>query len=282
MRIVEDIKTIRQLATDARKSGQSIALVPTMGFLHKGHLSLVREARKKSQFVIVSIFLNPTQFNDPADLEKYPRDLEGDLSLLRSENVDAVFCPLAKDIYLPDAETWVSLDALSKIHEGEFRPGHFKGVTTVVNILFNIVAPDIALFGEKDFQQLALIRKMVADLHMPIEVINCATIRESDGLALSSRNARLSPLARTLAPSLYKGLLAASELFAHGETSVLKIESKVEEQIAKSDLVKIEYIRVIDSATFVQRSTALPGDRIVLAVWIDGVRLIDNIALGTT
>lgn len=279
MRIIQDIKEISELAKVARSKSQSIALVPTMGFLHQGHLSLVREAKKLSQLVVVSIFLNPTQFNDPSDLEKYPKDLEGDLQLLRSENVDVVFCPKANEIYSSNAETWVTLDSLSQIHEGEFRPGHFRGVTTVVNILFNLVAPDVALFGEKDFQQLGLIRKMVADLHMPLKIVSCVTVRESDGLALSSRNTRLSPAARSLAPRIFSGLSSAVRLFAAGERSAIKLEAEVESQIANSDLIKIEYIRVIDSQSFTRKVEARVGDRIILAAWFDGVRLIDNIAL---
>jgi pantoate--beta-alanine ligase len=244
-----------------------------MGFLHQGHLSLVRAARQRAQIVIVSIFLNPTQFNNPADFEKYPRNLEQDLKLLRSENVDAAFCPQVSDVYAPNAETWVSVDKLSQIHEGEFRPGHFRGVTTVVNILFNIIGPELALFGEKDFQQLGLIKKMAVDLHLPIEIVGCPTVRESDGLALSSRNARLSEKARSIAPSLYRGLNAATQLFAQGERAAVKLESVIKGQIVKSDLVKIEYVRVIDPVTFEQRSLAMVGDRIVL-------RLIDNVVLG--
>lgn len=279
MRIVENITEIRTEIKNARRTNKTIALVPTMGFLHQGHLSIVREARLRADLVVVSIFLNPTQFNSPSDFEKYPRDLEQDLALLRSEEVDIVFCPPVSEIYAPDAETWVSLDGLAKIHEGEFRPGHFRGVSTVVNILFNIVSPDLALFGEKDFQQLGLIKKMVTDLHMPIEVLGCPTIREADGLAMSSRNVRLSPKARELAPGIFQGLSHGREVFLRGETSAQLIEKEIAGKLPVSDLLKTEYIRVINSNTFERCSVAAAGNRIVLAVWIDGIRLIDNIAL---
>lgn len=279
MQLLENNKEIYQFAKEARANGSTIALVPTMGFLHQGHLSLVRAARQRAEVVVVSIFLNPTQFNNPADYEKYPRNLDQDLDLLRSEQVDVAFCPQVSEIYSPESETWVSVDKLSQIHEGEFRPGHFRGVTTVVNILFNIISPDVALFGEKDYQQLSLIKKMVSDLHMPIEIVGCPTIRENDGLALSSRNARLSKTAREISPSIYKGLVSARILFAKGEREAARLESEVSTQIYKSDLVQIEYVRVIDPTSFERRQEASAGDRIVLAVWIDGVRLIDNTVL---
>jgi pantoate--beta-alanine ligase len=177
--IIEDIEEIRKVANTARQLGKSVALVPTMGFLHQGHLNLVKEASKHADLVIVSIFLNPTQFNLRSDFDRYPRNLERDLELLRSERVDSVFCPKDGEIYPDGADTWVSVDSLSNIHEGEFRPGHFRGVTTVVNILFNVVSPDVAVFGEKDFQQLGLIRKMVKDLHLPIKLIGLETVREA-------------------------------------------------------------------------------------------------------
>lgn len=280
MRIIEDSQTLRQLRSEHGKGNRRVALVPTMGFLHQGHLSLVREARRYADSVLVSIFLNPTQFDRPSDFEKYPRNLKNDFELLRSEDVDAVFCPEVQDIYAPDAETWVSVDRLSQLHEGEFRPGHFRGVTTVVNILFNIVQPNTALFGEKDFQQLALIKKMVSDLHLDIQVIGCPTVREPSGLALSSRNARLTATGRACAPLLSRGLMLAQSLFLQGESSALKLLSVVESALSESDAICPEYIRLVNPETFEEHSIALPGDRIILAAWIDGVRLIDNVALG--
>lgn len=279
MDIIEQSQKMRELILRARERKATVALVPTMGFLHKGHLSLVQEAHKRADLVIVSIFLNPTQFNDPSDYEKYPRDLAQDLALLKEDGVDTVFCPPVSEIYRPDAETWTSVDKLSGIHEGEFRPGHFRGVTTVVNILFNIVQPQVALFGEKDFQQLALIRKMVHDLHLPLEIVGCPTIRESDGLAMSSRNARLSERGRQRSTDIYRGLSAAQNSFKKGERSASKLVHEVQQALRDCDFVQVEYARLIDSQTFQERREAREGDRIIVAAFVDSVRLIDNIAL---
>lgn len=215
---------LRQTLKAFRGAGESIAFVPTMGFLHEGHLSLVRTARRYASRVVVSIFVNPAQLNDPADFEKYPIDLVRDEQLLVSEGVDVLFIPTTETIYgskklSADSEyqSWVSVDRLTQPLEGAHRPGHFRGVTTVVSVLFNLVQPDVAVFGEKDFRQLRVIEQMVLDLKFPIKIVRGELVREPDGLAMSSRNVRLSPAARSAALSISRGLMRAQQLFKEGE-----------------------------------------------------------------
>jgi pantoate--beta-alanine ligase len=217
MKLIKTIDEMRAFRKATRQSGKPLALIPTMGALHEGHLSLVRAAREKSDVVAVSIFVNPTQFGPNEDFGKYPRTLESDSALLERQYVDVIFAPSVDDVYLPGAVTWVTVEGMSDRLCGKSRPGHFRGVTTVVSKLFHIIEPDAAFFGQKDAAQVAIIRRMVRDLNMPVSIEICPIIRESNGLALSSRNAYLNPEERKSALSLHRSLLRAQTLFEGGE-----------------------------------------------------------------
>ena len=222
MKLVKTIEQMRAFRKEAGSRGKRLGLVPTMGALHEGHLSLVRTAREKSDIVAVSIFVNPTQFGPHEDFAKYPRNLESDCALLEREHVDVVFAPSVEDMYPAGAVTWVTMEGMSDRLCGRSRPGHFRGVTTVVSKLFHIIEPDSAFFGQKDAAQVAIIRRMVRDLNMPVSIEVCPIIRESDGLALSSRNAYLNPGERKSALVLYRSLRRAQELFDRGELDSAK------------------------------------------------------------
>ncbi len=275
-----------QLHSDAeRASGQRIALVPTMGGLHAGHLSLVSEARKCGDRVWVSIFVNPTQFNNPRDFEGYPRELERDLELCRTEGVDVVYVPDVEDMYPEGAQTWVDVTDLTQSLCGSSRPGHFRGVTTIVCKLFLAAKPHVAVFGEKDFQQLAVIRRMARDLGFDVQVVGAPTMREPDGLALSSRNVRLGPEARRQALVLVRALDAAEALVASGERSTAVIQACVREELGDAPLAAIDYAELRDPDTFGLAPERISGPTLLaLAVNfardLDGqgaeVRLIDN------
>ena len=276
MFIAESIANLRKEVWALKPA--RIAFVPTMGYLHEGHVSLVHLARKFADKVVVSIFVNPSQFNKSEDLEKYPRDLPRDLALLRAAETDGVFIPTPEMIYGAGYQSWVNLTELTKPLEGTFRPGHFQGVTTVVSILFNIVQPDFAVFGEKDFQQLRVIERMVEDLKFPIQIVRGPLIRDPDGLAMSSRNVRLGPEARGRALGISRGLRKAQAAFKKGEA-----KSSVLESIAQNELndpaIKIEYITVADEATLSAVEIVSGPARILVALEVGGVRLIDNSAI---
>jgi pantoate--beta-alanine ligase len=257
-----------------------LGFVPTMGFLHEGHLSLVRRARSESNRVVVSIFVNPTQFGPNEDFQHYPRDLNRDLGLLETAQVDAVFTPEVHEIYPPEASTMVEVEALSSVLEGASRPGHFRGVATVVCKLFHLVQPHCAYFGEKDYQQLQLIRRMVHDLRMPIQVVGCPTIREPDGLAMSSRNVYLSPPERQAAVALSRALFHAGRLFTEGVREVPRLQAEVQNVLDKEPLIRIDYVAIVHPHTLQPVATLTAEEAMIcLAVWIGHTRLIDNIRL---
>ena len=262
----------------ARARGERIAFVPTMGALHEGHVTLLREARRRGDKLALSIFVNPTQFGPNEDLARYPRDLPGDLAKAASAGTDVAFVPEAPDMYPPGHQTVVEVRELARGLDGVFRPGHFAGVATVVAKLFNIVAPDVALFGEKDFQQLAIVRRMVADLSMPIEIAGVPTVREPDGLAMSSRNAYLSPVERARALSLSRALFAARDRAAAGERDAAAL---LEPARAALDVDRLDYLELCDAATLAPLSTIDRPAVMLVAAFIGRTRLIDNVRLGS-
>lgn len=269
-----DLRTAR-LSLDGK-----VGLVPTMGYLHEGHLSLVRQARAENQHVIVTIFVNPTQFGPSEDLSKYPRDLERDLNLLRPLGVDVVWTPSAEVMYPPGYQTWVEVEALTKGLEGAMRPGHFRGVTTVVAKLFNATQPNKAYFGQKDAQQAAVIRRMAVDLNFPLEVIICPTTREGDGLAMSSRNKYLSEAERRAATVLFRALTAAKELYESGERDGEKIRSKMKEVLSSEPLAQVQYVSCADYDTLEELDAVKGKALLSMAVFFGKTRLIDNFVLG--
>lgn len=281
LHVWENSAALRAAVREWKMQGLSVGFVPTMGYLHEGHISLVELAKRRSDRVVVSIFVNPTQFNDPRDLEKYPRDLPRDVEMLRKAGTHGVFFPTPESMYAPGHESWVELSDLPLDHEGAHRPGHFRGVTTVVSMLFNLVQPDIAIFGEKDFQQLRIIERMVDDLKFPIEIVRGPLIREADGLAMSSRNVRLQGEARTRALLISKGLFAARAAFAHGEQSAAALREIVMKTLTGVPEVAVEYVEVVEETKLSRVETATASSRIIVAVMVSGVRLIDNIALGS-
>ncbi|MEE9198180.1 MAG: pantoate--beta-alanine ligase [Dehalococcoidia bacterium] len=276
MKLLETVPEFRRARAEVVGS---LGLVPTMGYLHEGHLALVRRARAENDLVAVSIFVNPSQFGPAEDYQTYPRDLQRDLALLEREGVDLVFAPSVEELYPPGFDTWVEMEGLAGRLEGESRPGHFRGVVTVVAKLFNIVRPHRAYFGQKDAQQLWLIGKMVADLNMDLELVAVPTVRETDGLALSSRNAYLSPQERRVAPILWKALTAARELWEGGEQDAEAIRKAMTALIEEESLARVDYVSVADSDTLEELDAIDRPALVSLAVWIGETRLIDNITL---
>lgn len=262
-----------------RLSGQSIGLVPTMGALHEGHLSLIHRAAEENGLVIVSVFVNPSQFNDSADLERYPRSLETDTELAASAGATVIYAPAAETIYPSGFATSVRVAGVTDLWEGESRPGHFDGVATVVSILLNQLRPDRSYFGEKDFQQLAMIRRLHRDLSLLGEIVPCPTVRERDGLAMSSRNARLGVADRVAAPALHEALDAMREAAIAGERSALKLAILGAVMVKRAPRFELDYLQVVDPVTLDPLEIVVPGARAIVAATIGGVRLIDNIAL---
>jgi len=277
--IITTTKMMQARSDRMRRQFKTIVFVPTMGFLHEGHLSLVREGKKHGDDLVVSIFVNPAQFAPGEDLESYPRDLDRDLELLREEGVDAVFNPDAKEIYGKEFQTHVELRKLPNHLCGISRPIFFKGVATVVAKLFNIVKPHVAVFGQKDYQQLVIMRQMVRDLGFDIEVVGAPTVREPDGLAMSSRNAYLAPEQRTSALSLYKSLQKAQELLENGIQDATIIIDAATELIQSRPETKIDYIAICDTETLVDIKTIDKPVVMALAVKVGKARLIDNMIL---
>lgn len=275
MKIIRTKKSLSTLSRAWHKSGESIALVPTMGYLHDGHLSLVRLARSSADRVIVSIFVNPTQFGPNEDFAKYPRDEKRDFSLLRKAGVDAVFAPEPSEMYAQDATVSVVESSLSKTMCGAFRPIHFSGVMTVVLKLFNASRCDIAVFGEKDAQQLAVVRRMVRDLDVPVKIVGAPLVREPDGLARSSRNVYLSAQERQRALSLSRALDKAQDAWRCGETDPKTVIRGIRRTIARS-ADKIDYIVAVDPCSLRPVETLAPGTLIAVAAWFGSTRLIDN------
>jgi len=271
---IEDIRRLRWA-----KPSAVWGFVPTMGFLHEGHLSLVRRARQENEQVGVSIFVNPTQFNDPNDLTTYPSDLDRDLALLKKEGVDLVWMPSQDIVYPPGYETFVEVTEVTTVLEGAARPGFFRGVSTVVAKLFNVFQPHRTYFGQKDAQQAIVIKRMVQDLNFNIEVIICHTVREADGLAMSSRNAKLSAAARKEAICLYHALCAAKELFEQGEGDAERLRAKMVAVIESTDMARLDYVSVAHPDTLEELTVIEDRALLSLAVFFDTVRLIDNMMI---
>jgi pantoate--beta-alanine ligase len=277
-RIVRDLAALRKRVGQWRKAGDGIAVVPTMGALHEGHLSLAQAAKDGGDRVIVTIFVNPRQFNNPQDLAKYPRTQEADAKLLKPVGVDAIFVPEAEAVYPDGFSTTVSVAGVSAALEGEFRPGHFDGVATVVAKLFLMTGADRAYFGEKDYQQLLVVRRMALDLNIPIEVIACPTLRDADGLAMSSRNRRLDADSRQKAPALHQAMRAAAAAIQSGKPAPAALAA-ARIAVEAAGFSKVEYISLHSAENLAPMQQLDRPGRILAAAWIGGVRLIDNIAV---
>ena len=273
------VKAIPEIRALRQKLSGSMGFVPTMGYLHEGHLALVKQARIENSAVIVSIYVNPAQFGPREDFGAYPRELNRDLELLREEGVDIVFVPSDDEMYPPEFSSWVDVEKVTERLEGASRPGHFRGVATVVAKLFNIVQPSRAYFGQKDAQQVVVIKRMVADLNMGIEVVVVPTVRESDGLAMSSRNIYLSPGERQAATILFKALTLARQLRRGGEKDAEKIRRQMTSLIQKEPLARIDYVSIADAETLEELSLIDRPALASLAVRIGKTRLIDNMPL---
>jgi len=276
MKVVIEIDEYRKLR---KKMPAPVGFVPTMGYLHRGHLELVRQAREENNTVVVSIFVNPTQFGPNEDFAAYPRDPESDLALLKKEGADIVFMPSAEDMYPAGFSSWVEVEKITERLEGACRPGHFRGVATVVCKLFNIVQPQRAYFGQKDAQQLIVIKKMVSDLNMDLEVIAVPTVREPDGLAMSSRNVYLDPEERKAALVLWKALSLAQELWQKGEKNAERLRQEMSALIQKEPRARIDYLSVADPDSLEELSQIDGAALVSMAVRIGRTRLIDNITL---
>ena len=275
--IVEKVKDMKKLSEKYLKENKTIGFVPTMGFLHEGHLSLVRRAREENDIVVVSIFVNPTQFGPNEDYESYPRDFERDVKLLKELNVDVVFHPPVEEMYPKDFSTYVEETKLSRYLCGKSRPGHFRGVCTIVTKLFNIVRPTRAYFGQKDAQQFRVIKRMVRDLNMDVELVECPIVREHDGLAMSSRNIYLSGDERAQALALYNSLKLAENLIKSGERDAEVVKNAMKEFLSRYDKVKIDYVEIVDEETL-EPVKHIEGKVIVaIACWVGKARLIDNV-----
>ena len=273
-------RSFRNVSGDgALRHEGTVGLVPTMGFLHEGHLSLIRRARAECDHVVVSIFVNPAQFGPNEDLSKYPRDLDRDLSLIEPLGTDLVWMPTAEIMYPQGYQTWVEVEEVTRPLEGTQRPGHFKGVTTIVAKLFNGVLPDKAYFGQKDAQQAAVIRQMTRDLNFPIEIVVCPIVREQDGLAMSSRNVYLDPEQRKAATVLYRSLSAAKELYEAGERNAEKIRGTMKEVLADEPLANVQYVSCADYDTLEELEEIKGKTLLSMAVFIGKTRLIDNFVL---
>ena len=280
MQIINSIFHMQALAIAPERGERRIALVPTMGFLHEGHASLLREGRKRGDVLVLSIFVNPIQFGKNEDLDRYPRDLERDCQIAEACGVDIVFIPTAEEMYPPGFQTGVAVRDIALPLCGASRPGHFDGVATVVTKLFNIVRPDVALFGCKDFQQLAVIRRMTADLNLPIEIVGMPIVREADGLAMSSRNAYLSPFERQSALCLFRAVKRARELYAAGERSAVALTMETRAVIEQEAAAAIEYVEFRDGASLCELEAVDGSTVLALAVKMGQTRLIDNTVLG--
>ena len=272
MKVVETIADLKSLRL---KLAEPVGFVPTMGYLHEGHLALVRQARAEDPSVVVSIFVNPTQFGPQEDFKKYPRDPQRDLALLEKEGVDLVFMPPVDEMYPPQFSSWVEVGEVDERLEGASRPGHFRGVATVVARLFDLVQPNKAYFGQKDAQQLAVIKKMVADLNLSVEIVAVPTVREPDGLAMSSRNTYLNPEERKQAVVLYQALSLAQKLYSEGEKDAQTIRRQMTDLIQKQPLADIDYISIADAETLDELDVVRPPALVSLAVKIGSTRLID-------
>ena len=280
MKIIDTIEEMQYVASKLKRQGKTIAFVPTMGFLHEGHASLLREGRRLGDCLVLSIFVNPIQFGRNEDLDRYPRDMEADCRIAGECGVDIVFTPDSAGMYPPGFQTCVRVRDLSLPLCGASRPGHFDGVATVVTKLFNIVQPDTALFGNKDYQQLAVIRRMTHDLNLPVEIVGMPIVREADGLAMSSRNAYLSPAESQSALCLSRAIRTARELYAAGTRDAALLRRAALEVISAEPEATIDYLELRDGATLEPKETADDATLLALAVRIGATRLIDNTVLG--
>jgi len=280
--VATTIDEIRAWVRRTRAAGKSVGFVPTMGALHIGHVSLIQAAAERCDYVVVSIFVNPTQFGPGEDFEKYPRPVEQDLAICAQHGVDAVFAPSPREMYPRENLTWVTVEKISEPLCGRLRPGHFRGVATVCTKLFNIVGADLAFFGQKDAQQVAVIQRMVADLNMPLEMVVCPTVREPDGLAVSSRNQYLSPQERREATVIYRSLQRSADLIRTGETAVARITEQMREVLGQVPALQVEYVSIVDAASL-EDLTQIRG-RVLVAVAgrLGSTRLIDNIVVDAT
>ncbi|HXI83133.1 MAG TPA: pantoate--beta-alanine ligase [Verrucomicrobiae bacterium] len=281
MEFLQTAQEMQAAAIVVRRSGRRVALVPTMGALHEGHAALMRKAREQGAVVVVSVYVNPTQFGPQEGFKQYPRDLDADARLCEREKVDAVFAPSDDEMYPGgvQATEFVEENVLARRLEGERRPGHFRGVCTVVAKLFNIVQPDIALFGQKDYQQLKVVQRMVRDLRFPIEVVPVPTVREADGLALSSRNQRLSTAERAEATVLWKALGIAHDLFNEGERNVHQLETAMSRAVELAPSARLDYAQIVDAESLEPVNDVQRGNIALIAAHVGKVRLIDNLIL---
>jgi pantoate--beta-alanine ligase len=270
---------MRAACRAARRGGKRLGFAPTMGALHEGHLSLVRAAKASCDIVVASIFVNPTQFGPHEDLEKYPRTFERDLELLEKESVDLLFAPSVEEMYPAGAVTWVTVEGLSNRLDARSRPGHFRGVTTVVAKLLHIVEPAQAFFGQKDAAQVAIIRRMVRDLNFPVEIVACPIVREWDGLAMSSRNAYLDPERRKQALVLHRSLLRVKKIWEDGERDAVKLIALAEEEFAQEKSVRLDYFEIVDPDNLDPVENIAKGALVAVAAFVGPTRLIDNILL---
>lgn len=274
--VEETIAGLRVRVAGARSEGANVGLVPTMGALHAGHVSLIETARARCGYVAVSIFVNPTQFGPNEDYGRYPRTLDADLAACRAAGADLVFIPSKEEVYPPGSTTFVDVGGLSEILEGAYRPGHFRGVATVVLKLFNMVGPDVAFFGAKDYQQQLVIRRMVRDLDVPVEIVTCPTVREPDGLAMSSRNRYLDAQQRERARSISSALFAARDRLRAGETDLKAVREGMR-RTAEAAGLTIDYATVVDTETLEELSEPQPQTVLLAAARLGGLRLIDNV-----
>jgi len=281
MEIIRTVKEMKEFSSEARRAGKTITFVPTMGYFHEGHLNLMREGRRRGDVLVISLFVNPMQFGPKEDFKSYPRDFERDRKMAEGVGVDIFFAPEASDMYPPDHQTIVRVEKVTQNLCGRSRPTHFQGVSTVVLKLFEIVMPHVAIFGEKDYQQLVTIQQMVKDLHLSIDVLGMPTVREADGLAMSSRNTYLLPDERKAAQSLYRSLQKAKELLQKGERRTDRILHEINGILHSESLVRIDYVQICDAHTL-EDVDRIEGDVVVaLAAYLGKTRLIDNLVFQT-
>ena len=279
MQVATTIAEIRTWVRETHAAGKTVGFVPTMGALHAGHISLIQAAARQCDSVVVSIFVNPTQFGPGEDFAKYPRPLKRDLALCEQHGVDAVFAPSRDEMYPRENLTWVTVEKVSEPLCGRFRPGHFRGVATVCTKLFNIVGADAAFFGQKDAQQVAVIQRMVADLNLPLEIVVCPTVREPDGLAMSSRNQYLRPQERKEATVIYRSLQRSAELIRGGETTIARIAEQMQEVLGQVPALQVEYVSIVDAASLEDLPRVQGRVLVAVAGRLGSTRLIDNIVV---
>jgi len=280
MLVVNTITELRQILATQRQAGRTIGLVPTMGCLHEGHLALVKRARSEADFTIVSIFVNPTQFGPNEDFSKYPRTFEADCDACDKASVDLIFAPSVEEFYPQNAHTWVDVEKVTAGLCGAFRPGHFRGVSTVVAMLFNVIQPTCAVFGRKDLQQCVVIKQMVHDLHIPVKVIVDETVREPSGLALSSRNRYLTPEELHKATAIPAACKVAQDLVLKGETNPILIEKAAFKRLTQDASLRVQYLKVVHRETLSEVTKIIPGECVLaLACYLGNTRLIDNVDL---